>query len=195
MRTLAVAALIIVGFLAFRVTAQETGVVTGVVKDTAGAVLPGVTVRVVSVELLGRVRTTITDAGGRYRVVNLPAGIYTVSFSLAGFSPVVRVGVEVPARLTTSVDADMKVGTADSASGVPAPRRLGSMRPDQMRPHVRCGLTIVPADPKLDAKILVPYGRAQSGPRARTGGEARLSVANRPHHTMPAIAPTVCGDR
>ncbi|HWV94991.1 MAG TPA: carboxypeptidase-like regulatory domain-containing protein, partial [Vicinamibacterales bacterium] len=40
--------------------------IVGVVRDTSGAVLPGVTVEAASPVLIEKVRTTITDADGRY---------------------------------------------------------------------------------------------------------------------------------
>ena len=103
---------------------------------------------------------------------------------IGGLQPGVRVGVQVPAGVTTAIDADMNVGSPDSPSSLLGRRPLGSMLSAQMRPYVRCGLTIVPADPKVDSKILVPHGSAPSG----------LSVGNRPQPTIRTIAPAVCGD-
>src|SRR6185436_13532459 len=60
--------------------------VTGVVKDTSGAVLPGVTVEVSSPVLIEKTRSAVTDGSGQYRIVDLRAGTYTVSFTLTGFS-------------------------------------------------------------------------------------------------------------
>src|SRR5215470_20220326 len=60
----------------------------GVVTDNSGAVLPGVTVEAASPALIEKVRTATTDGNGRYRIESLQPGIYSVSFSLAGFSVV-----------------------------------------------------------------------------------------------------------
>ena len=46
--------------------------ITGLVRDTSGAVLPGVTVEAASPALIERVRTAITDSEGRYNIVDLP---------------------------------------------------------------------------------------------------------------------------
>ena len=62
----------------------------GTVRDASGAVLPGVTIEAASPALLEKVRTAITDGTGQYRLENLVPGIYTVTFSLAGFSNVRR---------------------------------------------------------------------------------------------------------
>jgi len=91
-------------------TAQELGTIAGVVKDASGAVLPGVTVEAASPALIEKVRAVATDGSGQYRIINLPPGTYTVTFSLTGFSNVKREGLEVTIGVTAQVNADMKVG-------------------------------------------------------------------------------------
>ena len=54
---------------------------TGVVKDTSGAVLPGVTVEAASPVLIEKVRTAVTDSNGQYRIVDLRAGTYSLTFT------------------------------------------------------------------------------------------------------------------
>ena len=71
--------------------------ITGVVRDTSGAVLPGVTVEAASDALIEKVRTAVTDGSGQYRIVDLRPGIYTVTFTLPGFSTFRREGLEVAA--------------------------------------------------------------------------------------------------
>ena len=71
---------------------------SGVVRDTSGAVLPGVTVEAASPVLIEKVRTAVTDGNGRYQMIDLRPGAYTVTFTLAGFNTVKRDGVD-PQRL------------------------------------------------------------------------------------------------
>src|SRR6187431_2066058 len=87
--------------------AQVLGTVAGNVKDASGAVLPGVTVEVSSPALIEKVRTAVSGGNGQYQVVNLPPGIYTVTFSLPGFSTVRRDALEVSVNFTSNVDAEM----------------------------------------------------------------------------------------
>src|ERR1051325_11413317 len=87
--------------------------ITGIVKDTSGAVLPGVTVEAASPALIEKARTATTDESGRYRIVDLRAGTYTVTFTLTGFSPVKRDGIELTGTFTATIDADLKVGTLE----------------------------------------------------------------------------------
>src|SRR4029450_11060941 len=101
--------------------AQAQSALTGVVKDTTGGVLPGVTVEAGSPVLIEKSRGAITDALGQYRIVDLRPGTYVVVFTLPGFSAVRREGVELPADFTAAVNADLKVGSVEetvTVSGV-----------------------------------------------------------------------------
>ena len=84
--------------------------IAGVVRDTSGAVLPGVTVEAASPALIEKVRTAVTDSEGTYRILDLRPGGYTVTFTLTGFSTVRREGIELPAAFTATVNADLQVG-------------------------------------------------------------------------------------
>src|SRR5512139_2844069 len=84
--------------------------ITGVVRDTSGAVLPGVTVEATSPVLIEKVRTVVADAGGQYRIVDLRPGTYVVTFTLAGFNTLRRDGIELTGNFTASVNAELRVG-------------------------------------------------------------------------------------
>src|SRR5882672_8514707 len=79
-----VAVLALLGLPAI-VSAQNAGI-AGVARDSSGAVLPGVTVEASSPALIERVRTTVSDESGQYRIVDLRPGTYIVTFSLSGFN-------------------------------------------------------------------------------------------------------------
>lgn len=87
--------------------------ITGVVRDTSGAVLPGVTVEAGSPALIEKVRTVVTDGTGQYRLVELPPGTYTVTFSLPGFSTVRREGIELTGSFTATVNVELRVGALE----------------------------------------------------------------------------------
>jgi hypothetical protein len=87
--------------------------ITGVVRDASGAVIPGVTVEAASPDLIEKVRSVITDTSGQYRIITLPPGVYTVTFSLAGFSTVRREGVELTGTFTATINADLRVGSLE----------------------------------------------------------------------------------
>src|SRR5262249_32429635 len=87
--------------------------ITGTVRDTSGAVVPGVTVEASSPELIEKVRTAVTDGTGRFRIENLRPGIYAVTFMLTGFSSVKREGIELTGSFTATVNAELRVGTVE----------------------------------------------------------------------------------
>src|SRR5712692_2374228 len=94
--------------------AQQTpSGIAGVVKDTSGAVLPGVTVEAASPALIEKVRSVVTDSDGNYKILDLRPGVYTVTFALTGFSTVKREGFELPAAFTATVSVEMQVGAME----------------------------------------------------------------------------------
>ena len=84
--------------------------ITGVVRDTSGAVLPGVTVEAASPALIEKVRSSVTNDTGQFRIENLRPGIYSVTFTLGGFSSVKRDGVELQGSFSATINADLRVG-------------------------------------------------------------------------------------
>ncbi len=86
---------------------------SGSVKDTSGAILPGVTVEAASPALIERVRSVVTDAQGRYTIVDLRPGIYTLTFTLTGFAPLVRSGLELQSNVTLPLSVELKVGAIE----------------------------------------------------------------------------------
>ena len=87
-----------------------TGSISGVVSDTSGGVMPGVTVSVSGERLIGGTKTATTDSSGRYRFDRLPPGSYDVKFELAGFRASERKAVAVSATFTATVNTKLEVG-------------------------------------------------------------------------------------
>jgi hypothetical protein len=106
-------AIVTLGLLSVPVAAQAQSSLTGVVKDTTGAVLPGVTVEAASPVLIEKTRSVVTDASGGYRIVDLRPGVYTLTFTLAGFSTVKRENLDVPANFTMTVNSELRVGALE----------------------------------------------------------------------------------
>jgi hypothetical protein len=84
--------------------------IVGVVKDSSGGVLPGVTVEAASPVLIEKARETVTDAEGRYRIAELRPGTYSVTFTLAGFATFKRDGLELTPNFVATINADLRVG-------------------------------------------------------------------------------------
>src|SRR5215510_10657600 len=94
LRTIAFVTLLTLGLVsAASAQTSSSGAIGGTVRDTSGAVLPGVTVEAASPALIEKIRSVTSDSQGNYKIVDLRPGTYTVSFSLAGFSIVKREGI------------------------------------------------------------------------------------------------------
>src|SRR4030095_3146346 len=102
--------LVLACLIAAQSTAWAQATIAGAVKDSSGAVLPGVTVEAASPALIEKVRSTSTDGAGRYRIEDLRPGTYSVTFTLPGFATVKREGLIVSGSAVIAVDADMRVG-------------------------------------------------------------------------------------
>src|SRR6476661_9090160 len=100
--------------------AHAQSAIVGVVKDTSGAILPGVTVEASSDVLIEKTRSVTTDGNGQYKIVDLRPGQYVVTFSLTGFATIKRENVDLPANFTTAINADMKVGSLEESITVSA---------------------------------------------------------------------------
>ena len=100
--------------------AQSTainGTIEGVVRDTTGAVLPGVTVNVVNVDT-GAQRTVSSGSDGSYRALLLPLGTYRVRAELQGFKATERTGVSLSAGQTAVLNFALEVGGIEEVVSV-----------------------------------------------------------------------------
>jgi len=93
--------------------AQERASIVGVVQDSTGAVMPGVTVEAASPALIEQVRSGVTDGNGRYAIIDLRPGTYTVTFTLPGFKGVRREGIVLEGAFSAQVNATLAVGAVE----------------------------------------------------------------------------------
>jgi len=96
--------------------AQSLGTITGVVKDSSSAVVPGATVTVVN-KATNATRTTVSNAVGLYELPALPPGVYTVKTELEGFKPASR-DIELQVQQTARVDFTLELGTLSEMATV-----------------------------------------------------------------------------
>ena len=88
----------------------QTSAIAGIVKDSSGAVLPGVTVEASSPALIEKVRVAVSDGAGQYKITALRPGTYTVTFTLPGFAVVKRENVELTSDFTATINGELRVG-------------------------------------------------------------------------------------
>ena len=87
---------------------STTGSIQGVVTDEQKALIPGANVSVRHLET-NATRTTNSDEGGRFRVINLPVGTYEVTVDQPGFTKYVRSGIILALNQNAVVEATLKV--------------------------------------------------------------------------------------
>ena len=93
--------------------AQQRASIVGVVQDSSGAVMPGVTVEASSPALIEQVRSAVTDGAGRYSIIDLRPGTYTVTFTLPGFHSVKREGIVLEGAFAAQVNGSLAVGAVE----------------------------------------------------------------------------------
>src|SRR5438874_2227426 len=113
-------------FAATAAVAQSA--IAGVVKDSSGGVLPGVTIEVASRALIAGGRTAVTDGTAQFNIVDLRPGEYTVTFTLTGFRTVRREGIKLPTSFTATVNAELAVGALEEALTVTGESPLVDVR-------------------------------------------------------------------
>ncbi len=124
---------VIAGCLLLPATARAQSAIAGVVKDTSGAVLPGVSVEASSAALIEMVRSVTTDGQGQYKIVDLRSGTYSITFTLSGFASVKRGDIELTANFTASVNVDMKVGGVEETVTVSGASPIVDVQTTQRR--------------------------------------------------------------
>ena len=95
------------------VVSAQSGGIAGAVRDASGGVLPGVSVEASSPALIEKVRTVVSDEHGQYKIIELPPGVYAVTFSLPGFTAVRREGIRLTTGFTANVNIEMAVGNLE----------------------------------------------------------------------------------
>ncbi len=101
-------------------TSSAQAAIAGVVKDTSGAVMPGVLVEASSPALIEKTRSVVTDSAGQYKIVDLRPGTYEVAFTLAGFKSVRRGNIILEGNFTPTVNAELQVGNVQETLTVTA---------------------------------------------------------------------------
>jgi hypothetical protein len=188
---LAIVALLLVPATAF---AQAT--LTGTVRDTSGAVLPGVTVEASSPVLIEKVRSAITDGTGQFRIVDLRPGTYALTATLPGFVAVRRAGIELSGSQTLTIPVEMKVGgleesitvtgetpvvdvqtvrrevvlNSETIQAIPATRAAGALL------NATPGLNVGDAGLALSPTMTAFNARSSSINAGSVGGEGRYTV-------------------
>ena len=177
--------------------AQQSSSIAGVVRDETGAVLPGVTVEAASPALIERVRSAVTDGQGRYEVVDLRPGLYAMTFTLVGFSTVVREGVELRGAFTSTINVELAVGAVEETVTVTGESPLVDIQ--NVRQQSRVDADLLKALPTSTMTLqnlanLVPAIHAPSNIAGTAGFYNSNNVYDMNIHGKPSGAKVHFGD-
>ncbi len=122
--TWAILAVALIVSMASPALAQSgSGTISGLVKDASGSVVPGVSVTATN-RGTNAVTTATTNTNGLYSLLNLPIGTYAVNFTLQGFTPYTREGIQVGLGEAITLDHTLAVGGVAEAVTVSADTAL-----------------------------------------------------------------------
>ena len=107
--------------------AGATAQISGTVRDSSGAVLPGVDVTATQTDT-NFVRSTVTDAGGTYVLPNLPTGPYRLQATLSGFRTFQRTGIVLQVNANPEIIIEMAIGELAETVSVEAATPLVETR-------------------------------------------------------------------
>jgi hypothetical protein len=177
------------------VAQQATGSISGIVRDTSGAILPGVTVEAASPALIEKVRSVVTDAQGLYQIVDLRPGVYIVTFSLSGLATLRHEGLELTTGFNATVNAEMKVGGVAETITVTAETPIvDTHNIRQQSQFSRETLESIPGTGRLPGLYAVLPAAVLSQPTVYSVGAVNERVAaNYSLHGAPLASPVVDG--
>src|SRR5580698_6321171 len=111
---------ILAAFMAVSAWSQtQLATVSGTITDTSGAVVPGVSVTIVS-QGTGLKRRVLTDTAGEYRFAGLPTGNYSLRIEKPGFQSQVREGIELGSVAEVRINSQLAVGDLSQQTTVSA---------------------------------------------------------------------------
>jgi hypothetical protein len=180
-------------------TAQTTnGVISGIISDAQGGVLPGVAVTARNIDT-GITRTVVTETDGRFRLAALPPGRYELAAELAGFGPVnvpaltLNTGTEVTRNITMQVQGLAESVTVTGESPIVEVTKSevsGVITQDQMQnlplaTRQPMDLALPDAGTSQDA-IRPRKANSNIGAGAFTNGSASSSMASGTRKAIPA---------
>src|SRR3954451_5588494 len=115
---------------------EQTASIQGLITDSSGAALPGVTVEASSTER-GQRLSVQSDSAGRYHFPSVPPGVYTVTATLSGMQPATAKGVEAKLGTSPKVDLTMKLATVSTTITVTAEPQLVDVTSSSAQTSIR----------------------------------------------------------
>src|SRR5271166_143131 len=97
----------------------QLATVSGTITDPSGAVVPGVSVTVVS-QATGLKRSALTDTAGEYHFAGLPTGSYSLRIEKTGFQSQIRQAAELTSAAEVMINSQLAIGDLSQQTTVSA---------------------------------------------------------------------------
>jgi len=161
---------------------SDRGTITGTVSDPAEAVVPNAPVVAKNSET-GAQYQTVTTATGNFTLPSLPAGVYDLSVSAAGFLGFVQQGIRVQVAQTARIDVVLKVGSTKETVTVTADAPLlRTESVDESSNITRDGVDSLPLS-QVSSNVRSPMAFTSLTPSATDLGSGAMRVNGQPNST------------
>ena len=154
----------IVGLLLPAPAVAQGGSISGLVEDTTGGILPGVAVEADSPVNIGGALTAFTDGAGRFTIIQLRPGTYTITFTLPGFSTVIREDILLVGDAAMQINAQLQVGALEETVTVSGESPVVDVQ--QVRRQfvaTRAMMDVLPSQRSFAARALLIPGVRNTG--------------------------------
>ena len=152
------------------VAQNQSGAISGLVKDPAGAGVPGVTVEASSPALIEKARTVVTDTDGGYRIVGLRPGTYVLTFTMPTFTTIRLEGIEITSSFTATLNADLRRETTERTTVRTEDALLDTQNVSQQTVTSRLAMDTLPTDRTFIAFASMTPGMQVVGGVQNVGG-------------------------
>ncbi len=160
---------------ASRAQAQVTGSIAGIVRDTSGAVLPGVKITVKGRALRRESVSTMTTAEGSYRIALLPPGSYDIEAELTGFASQMWMYIGVAVNQQTTIDFTMHIaGIAETVQVSAEMPLIQVTRSDATNTVTERTIDALPLNGRNFTDLIALVPGAKPDPNLSTGGNVEI---------------------
>jgi len=169
------------------VWAQEDASIAGNVTDETGGALPGVTATASCDCLIEQTRVAVTDGAGNYRIIRLPPGQYTMTFSLQGFNTVIQENIVLTGSFAAPANAVLPIGELSESVTVSSQAPLVDIVSTRQQSTLTAErVNVLPGAAGINSAVAYVPGAVTKG---GVGAGAQLSAVHGGDHadSQPAI--------
>ena len=166
------------------------GTITGTVTDPSGALIANAQIQAKNTAN-GQVYSAVSTETGNYSVLQMPAGTYDLSATVAGFKSYNRVGLELAAAQVMRIDISLEVGATGESVTVTAEASLLKTESSAMAQNVTVSqmnnlpiLGVGGAGSNASSGFRDPFALAQMMPGTNYGANGVMVINGTPNNNI-----------